>query len=289
MNPTKYTLNVVDGDPDNKVPAYVSPLSASASVRAKALPETFSRRQRTPRVLDQGTLGSCVGHSGRVVYGDTPGNRKLVLSPMWIYKLGKKHDSFPGEDYPGTTVVGACTALVKEGCCLEKFWPYVDSENTLPLDGAAEDAATRPIYAFYKLDMTREVDIKTLLLGESLWLSFNVHEKFFEVGSAGFVDSEGYLTSKRSGGHAVALIGWTVKDGALYWEFQNSWGTHFADKGYFFMEAGLVQQIVHGGAYYLVTNEEEAEHLKQATVPVQPKKVSWITKLLNSVRKLFRF
>ena len=103
--------------------------------------QEFSRRYLTPPVRNQGGIGSCVGHSGRVVYGDTLDFDGKEPSAMWIYKKGKIHDPFPGEDYSGTTIKGACRGLIKEGCCEEKFWPYLDDENAPMLEGAAENAA----------------------------------------------------------------------------------------------------------------------------------------------------
>ena len=81
----------------------------------------FSRRDLTPKVLDQGSIGSCVGHSGRVLLSSSELFQVEESSPMWIYKKGKEHDVFAGEDYSGTTIRGAAKAVQKEGCCFERF------------------------------------------------------------------------------------------------------------------------------------------------------------------------
>jgi len=41
------------------------------------------------------------------------------------------------------------------------------------------------------------------------------------------------------GGHAVAAVGWGVKDGVKYWELLNSWGKFFGNGGFFRMERGV--------------------------------------------------
>jgi len=218
----------------------------------------FSRRDLTPRVKNQGRIGSCVGHSGRVVYGDTLDFDGKEPSAMWIYKKGKIHDPFPGEDYSGTTIKGACRGLIKEGCCEEKFWPYVDSEDVQMLEGAAENAAQYKIDAYYTIPKQNHDLIKKALLKETLWTSFRVHRHFYYTPKSGIVDSEKYLASDNVGGHAVAMTGWKIIDGDLYWEFQNSWGTSFGDRGFFYLESSLYEQVLinNYGPVYIETKSE---------------------------------
>jgi len=218
----------------------------------------FSRRDLTPRVKNQGRIGSCVGHSGRVVYGDTLDFDGKEPSAMWIYKKGKIHDPFPGEDYSGTTIKGACRGLIKEGCCEEKFWPYVDSEDAQMLEGAAENAAQYKIDAYYTIPKQNHDLIKKALLKETLWTSFRVHRHFYYTPKSGIVDSEKYLASDNVGGHAVAMTGWKIIDGDLYWEFQNSWGTSFGDRGFFYLESSLYEQVLinNYGPVYIETKSE---------------------------------
>ncbi len=221
--------------------------------------EEFSRRYSTLEVKNQGSIGSCVGHSGRVVYGDTLEFSGKEPSPMWIYKNGKKHDLFPGEGYSGTTIRGASTALLKLGCCEEKYWPDLKSEDAPMLEGAEENAADYKINAYYIITSSNHYMIKKALTHEPLWTSFKVHKKFYYTGSDGIVKSEGYLESEFRGGHAVAMIGWKTIDGKLYWEFQNSWGTYFGDEGHFFMEASLYEKVLMNsvGPYYLAVKSEK--------------------------------
>ena len=167
----------------------------------------FSRRNKTPQVKNQGSIGSCVGHSGRVVYGDTEEFENSEPSAMWIYKKGKMHDPFRGEDYSGTTIKGACKGLRIEGCCEEKYWPYRDSEDTQMLEGAKENAEGYKIDSYYVINKTKHELIKKALLNETLWTSFKVHRSFYSVPSSGIVDSESYLESEFLGGHAVAMVG----------------------------------------------------------------------------------
>lgn len=231
--------------------------------------QEFSRRYLTPPVKNQGGIGSCVGHSGRVVYGDTLDFDGKEPSAMWIYKKGKIHDPFPGEDYSGTTIKGACRGLVKEGCCEEKFWPYKDDENTQMLEGAAENAAQHKIDSYYVIPKQNHDLIKKTLIQETLWTSIKVNYEFYYTPKSGIVNTEKYLASSSAGGHAIAMTGWKIIDGELYWEFQNSWGTSFGNDGFFYLESSLYEQILinNNGPIYLNTkaeaNTEELERKRK--------------------------
>ena len=231
--------------------------------------QEFSRRYLTPPVRNQGGIGSCVGHSGRVVYGDTLDFDGKEPSAMWIYKKGKIHDPFPGEDYSGTTIKGACRGLIKEGCCEEKFWPYLDDENAPMLEGAAENAAQYKIESYYVIPKQNHDLIKKTLLQETLWTSIKVNYEFYYTPKSGIVNTEKYLASSSAGGHAIAMTGWKIIDGELYWEFQNSWGKSFGNDGFFYLESSLYEQIIinNNGPIYLNTkaeaNEEELERKRK--------------------------
>ena len=228
--------------------------------------QEFSRRYLTPPVKNQGGIGSCVGHSGRVVYGDTLDFDGKEPSAMWIYKKGKIHDPFPGEDYSGTTIKGACRGLIKEGCCEEKFWPYLDDEDAPMLEGAAENAAQHKIDSYYVIPKQNHDLIKKTLLQETLWTSIKVNYEFYYTPKSGIVNTEKYLASSSAGGHAIAMTGWKIIDGELYWEFQNSWGKSFGNDGFFYLESSLYEQILinNNGPIYLNTKAEaNAEELER--------------------------
>ena len=254
---SKKVLNVPDVEADPR--DWKIGIDLLTKIESDESLEEYSRRTVTPTVKNQGSIGSCVGHSGRVVYGDTPEFTDKEPSPMWIYKNGKKHDPFPGEDYSGTTIRGACSALRTVGCCEESFWPDKKSESAPMLDGAEENALQYKTNAYYVIEATNHKLIKRALLHESLWTSFKVHQNFFYTPSSGIVSTDGYIQSKAAGGHAVSMVGWKNIDGKLYWEFQNSWGERFGDRGFFYMESSLYEKILINsiGPYYLAVKSEK--------------------------------
>ena len=243
---SKKTLNVPEQPIDNR--DWLIPSSLTLAGEKNISSKEFSLRSSTPPVKNQGSIGSCVGHSGRVVYGFAKEFNSSEPSPMWIYKTGKKYDPWPGENYSGTTIRGAAQGLLKEGCCEEKFWPYTGKEDAPKLEGAESNADKFKINGYYVIPKYRASTIKKMLLKEPLWTSIMVRKDFFKVPSfgenAGVVDSKKYLASDAAGGHAVAMVGWRYIGDKLYWEFQNSWGSWFGDKGFFFMEDSLYQSVM---------------------------------------------
>jgi hypothetical protein len=245
---SSYKLNVSEHPADPKDWVHEPLLNEE-----KDLPLNFSRRKISPPVKNQGRIGSCVGHSGRVVLGSTNKFQSEEPSPMWIYKTGKKYDAWAGENYSGTSIRGAASGAKHEGCCFESFWPYVDNENSEPKEGAGEDAAQKKIHSFYTIPCSDTNEIKSMLLDRPLWYAFMVHENFFSIGFNGIIDTEKYLSSNRAGGHAVCLIGWKIINDKLYWEFQNSWGPFHGNMGCFFMEDSLFKKVIINsvGPYYV--------------------------------------
>ena len=256
------SLNVPKTEIDNRDWLLEQEMVSSSNDK---IPKEFSRKKLTPRVKNQGGIGSCVGHSGRIVYGDTEIFKNKEPSAMWIYKKGKVHDPFKGENYSGTTIKGACRGLIKEGCCEEKFWPYDDDEESKMLKGAKENAVKYKINSYYVIPKHHHDLIKKALLRESLWTSFKVNSEFYYTKKSGIIDSEKYLASKSAGGHAVAMTGWKYIEDKLYWEFQNSWGTSFGDKGFFYFESSLYEKVLMNniGPIYIQTKSEEELKRKQ--------------------------
>ena len=248
-----YKLNLSEISPDPRDWKHIKRKTGNADITSPS----FSRRNFSPPVKDQGSIGSCVGHSGRIVLGSSKLFQEEEPSPMWIYKRGKRHDAWAGEDYSGTSIKGAAMATKIEGCCFESFWPYVASENTEPLDGATEDAEKKRIHSFYVIPCEDTDEIKSMLLDRPLWYGFMVYDNFFSISSNGIVDTEKYLSSNKAGGHAVCMIGWRTINNKLYWEFQNSWGKMHGNFGYFFLEDSLFKKIIINsiGPYYVEVSD----------------------------------
>ena len=250
---SKKILNVSTDPADPR--DWVHGWEEGSKINKEDIPESFSRRKHCVPVKNQGRIGSCVGHSGRVVCGSANVFQKEEPSPMWIYKTAKKFDPWPGEDYSGTSIRGAATGLIKKGCCYESFWPYKDDEKSEPSDMAkAElDASYKKIQWYKTVPCDDIKEIQAILMDRPMWYAYMVHQDFFSLGFDGIIDTKKYLASAKAGGHAVSLVGWKTINGKLYWELQNSWGKFFGNFGYFFMEHDLFKKVIINsiGPYYL--------------------------------------
>jgi C1A family cysteine protease len=260
-------LNVLVEDPEFDKLAKVPDELFGPKGRSKStsFPDTFTRKTVVP-VFNQGSLGSCVGASGKVVVSD-PSYSNLDLSTLWIYKRAQEYDVWAGNSYSGTSINGACIALKKEGICEEKFYPYTTDKTSTPKAGASENAQSRKIKDFYGISMRDDAisRIKELVMTHgALWTSFYVNQEFYNVGRDGFLRNEaGYIESTRKGGHAIALVGWTHKEGKLFWKFQNSWGNYWGDKGFFYMSEELYTKITKG--FYCVQTDTQSEPIVNRT------------------------
>ena len=154
------------------------------------IPDSFSRRRLCPPVKNQGSIGSCVGHSGRVVCGSANIFQSEEPSPMWIYKTAKKFDPWPGEDYSGTSIRGAASGLIKKGCCFERFWPYKDTEDSEPKEGAELDASYKKTSSYKAVPCDNIKEIQTVLMDRPMWYAYVVHQDFFSLGLDGIVDTK---------------------------------------------------------------------------------------------------
>ncbi|MCK5867219.1 MAG: C1 family peptidase [Mycoplasmataceae bacterium] len=256
-----------------------------------SLPQDFSRRDSTTKVINQGSIGSCVGQALRVVNTDNITNDELDLSAMWIYKEAKKYDYWEGEDYSGTSISGACAALLKVGSCTAEFFPYnMNTENVEPKTGAIEDANNRKIKGYFKIPIGEKAKIQALLQDQSLAFSLAIHSKFYEAKEDGIVPTEGYFESPKQGGHAMTLVGWKEIEGVLHWEFQNSWGPRWGDKGHVYISAEVCEKAAISDCYYLVQQGEQKRNIMFGENKKKVKKallLKFVHKLIDSVLKLF--
>lgn len=257
--------NVVDGDVKSK--DWLLPSNHPVLLGAENLPKEFIRDIMPP--MGQGFIGSCVGCSGKLV---AQSNINKSFSAMWIYQQAKLYDEFEGEDYSGTSISGACRALRNVGVCEDHFFPYEEYEKAQPKAGAGANALQNKIKAYYKLNSNEIDKIKRVVMRENVWCAFMLHEYLYKFYGKDIVDTNRYLESKKVGGHAVGIIGWTERDGVPYWIMQNSWGPDFGMNGKFYISMDLFNQIVVGGLYYI---DFEGEALPDLQPEKKKKKSKW--------------
>jgi hypothetical protein len=271
--------NVVNGDKgdDWEVPEEMIPAASSLG--------SFSRRDNTLPVQNQGKTNTCVGQTAKICMQDTVDYRDgEELSPMYIYHWAQRMDEWEGEAYEGTSISGACKALVEKGNVFEKTWPNGIDAPPTSIAILEEEGSRRKLKAYYKVntqDLKFEDKIKGLLKNESLLVSFRISDYFYSIPKTGIIDSDDFREAKvEQLGHACPITGWKEINGETHWEMQNSWGTGWGDQGRCFFPNSLLKEHMLGsearvgGVYYLITQKEE-----QGEIPFEYEKKSKKTML----------
>ena len=213
-------------------------------------PDDAAIRRLLPRycksglVLDQGEEGACTGFGlacvvnylhWRVVLDDATGNgrtRQRPVSPRMLYHLARFYDEWPGEDYDGSSCRGALKAWHKHGVCADQMWPYRDAAGHVrflkPHDNWAEDALTRRLGVYYRVNRASVVDMQAAIreIG-AIYVSGDVHDgwgieasKKSITGHASLPVVKPMRKADSLGGHAFALVGYNK----IGFVVQNSWG-----------------------------------------------------------------
>ncbi|MFN3862184.1 MAG: C1 family peptidase [Roseateles sp.] len=199
------------------------------------------------RILNQGNEGACTGFGLACVTNylywlrhlQTPGSKPPALvSPRMFYELAKLYDEWPGQDYEGSSCRGALKGWHKHGVCAETLWPYpLDRDGNgkfvRPLPGWDEDATSRTLGVYYRVDKKSVVDMQAAIyeIG-AVYVSANVHDGW-SLDASPMPTSHDKLPriaamTQRRGGHAFALVGFNERGFVV----QNSWGTGWGASGF---------------------------------------------------------
>ena len=237
-----------------------------------SLPETFPSQleittflplyKRMRRVLDQGREGACTGFGLAAVINYIIWDRWVrenwqnmqnegedfdfssaprLVSPWMLYDNARMYDEWEGEDYSGSSCRGAMKGWHKHGVCddLKWFREMPASGGTpryrRPEGGWQEDAAARPLGAYFRVDVRSIADMQAAIREvRAVFCSGRVHDGWNVSADDPGIDVAGLnlprisQTSDISGGHAFALVGYTP-DGFIV---QNSWGGAWGQMGF---------------------------------------------------------
>jgi hypothetical protein len=196
-------------------------------------------------ILNQGREGACTGFglAGVVNYllftRDLGGQFKTV-SPRMLYELARRYDEWEGEDYEGSSCRGALKGWHKHGVCDDSHWPYRDKAGRvrllIPDEKWAEDAVSRPLGVYYRIDRRSVVDMQAAIcqIG-AIYVSASVHDGWDRVpeqlppGKHADVPVIGPAEDPRNtGGHAFAIVGYNEQGFIV----QNSWGPSWGAGGF---------------------------------------------------------
>lgn len=190
------------------------------------------------RILDQGSEGACTGFGLAAMINfirwrmaGEGGEEPELVSPRMLYHMARIYDEWDGEDYDGSSCRGALKGWHHHGVCTESLWPYRDRAGRVrylrPKEGWQDDAAHRPLGAYYRVDKDSIADMQAAIheVG-AVYVSADVHEGWF-LDAADSLPTIVY-GSEPTGGHAFCFVGYT-RDGFIV---QNSWGTGWGYQGF---------------------------------------------------------
>ncbi|MFG6467736.1 C1 family peptidase [Roseateles sp. BYS87W] len=200
------------------------------------------------RILNQGNEGACTGFGLACVTNylywlrhlAAPRSKTLpeLVSPRMFYELAKLYDEWPGQDYEGSSCRGALKGWHKHGVCSAALWPYpLDKDGNgvfqRPLPGWDEDAPTRSLGVYYRVDKRSVVDMQAAILEiGAVYVSSDVHAGW-TLDASPLPSHHGELPriatqTEKTGGHAFALVGFNEHGFVV----QNSWGTDWGASGF---------------------------------------------------------
>jgi hypothetical protein len=142
-----------------------------------------------------------------------------------FYEMARRYDEWPGEKYSGSSARGAMKGWHKHGVCGETVWPYsVNQAGTLTHE-RAEDAAKRPLGAYFRVNHQDLVAMHSALTEVRIvYATGTVHEGWSQISPQGVIP----FTINPLGGHAFAMVGYDQRG---FW-IQNSWGPSWGVGGF---------------------------------------------------------
>ncbi|MEO6103447.1 MAG: glycoside hydrolase family 19 protein, partial [Pseudoxanthomonas sp.] len=183
-------------------------------------------------VLDQGNEGACTGFGLATVANYLLRRRRVVpdlkpVSPWMFYRLARRYDEWPGEDYSGSSARGAMKGWNKHGVCGSDKWGKHSGNggNGGLTSGRAHDACTRPLGAYFRVNHRDLIAMHSAIAEVGvLYATSSVHSGWDDVDESGYIVQSDTML----GGHAFAIVAY---DDHGFW-IQNSWGTGWGKRGF---------------------------------------------------------
>lgn len=141
-----------------------------------------------------------------------------------LYKIAKFHDSFPGEDYEGSSIRGALKAFYFNGACADELTRDMADKQWHMTREILESARKVQLGAYYRV-RPRLPDVHAALNETGLVLASADLHHGWQTGAGTIAYRNG--REEPMGRHAFILVGYT-EDGFLV---QNSWGRSWGDDG----------------------------------------------------------
>ncbi len=211
--------------------------------QAARIPAAKDLRALWWKVADQGSTGSCVGWStvDSVLRWHFVKASKLrqdeLLSPRFVWMASKETDDLESQpttfiETAGTTVKSALDVARKFGVVRDNVLPFASGKLYTGDSKSFYAIASRlKINAYFNLSLDRGhtlADWRSWLATKGpIATRLNV-DRTWDDATANKGNLDKYRDNTARGGHAVAIVGYTVDRFIV----RNSWGTGWGDKGF---------------------------------------------------------
>ena len=186
-------------------------------------------------VLNQGSLGSCQGHSLSTVFQICyflATGRTAIFSRAAAYYLSQRKDKIRGDR--GSTLSGGRWVATEHGMCLEEHWPYIERYDPKEPDGVPYQ---------YKLKVSRPFKtVEEIVEWIKLGLPVQTGVRWGREMNTEVVEK----ASKRGGGHSTCL--WSMRGD--HCNNINSWGQSWNGDGVHCWSLAAIEEMLdHGGIF----------------------------------------
>ena len=220
--------------PDHRDRVYAAPRRAIG-----VMPPKVDLRPMCPPVYDQGDLGSCTGNAIAAAFAfakkkEEPKASFFTPSRLFIYYNERVMEHTVSQD-AGAQIRDGIKSVAKQGVCLEDTWPYAPRDfKKKPSKVAYSEALLSQALTYERVPQSLAHMKGCLASGFPFVFGFSVYEGFESdaVAKTGKLKMPG-PTEAALGGHAVLCVGYT--ESTKRFLVRNSWGTDWAQKGYFTM------------------------------------------------------
>lgn len=177
-------------------------------------------------VLDQGLLGSCVGHGTTAgCFAAMEQTKQFQASRLFVYYAARAYGGNIGLDV-GATIVDGLKAVNKLGCPKEDLWPYDISKFTERPPRAAYRAAVKAQAVKYsRVEQTWDGVRNAIGRGLPIVVGLMVYPHF-EAAKSGVIEAPSSGATSM-GGHCATLVGYEGDYAIL----RNSWSTAWGNGG----------------------------------------------------------
>lgn len=203
--------------------------------------------------MDQGDIGSCVGHAWAGVlrwHVKRWGGTDCPLSRLQIYYNARVLERTVKSD-AGCEIRNAVKAIKSKGVANEEWWPYVeekfDDEPRVDVRNVRDWSGL----AYERVPVGTITVKRALADGNPVVVGLTLFESFEseDVERTGVVPVPDIENENMVGGHAMYCVGYGQKKG--HFTIVNSWGSEWGDRGYCYIPEKYVGSTMFGGDYWI--------------------------------------